>query len=71
MKDELKAGQLITVQRGRLEGAVIILLDIEEHSKRLIRKYQIWNSIIVFSPCNWWGPGEKVSLYAEDLMKIS
>jgi len=68
MKDEIKAGQLRTVPRGGLEGAVVILLDIQEHARFLTPKNQIWNSIIVFSPSPFWEPGEKIGLRGIDLM---
>ena len=68
MKDELKAGQLRTVPRGGLEGAVVILLDIQEHARFLTPKNQIWDSIIVFSPSKYWKPGEKIGLRGVDLM---
>jgi hypothetical protein len=69
MKDELKAGQLITVPRGGLEGTVVILLDVGLNTEHLTPKNQIWNSYIVFSPSAYWGQGERIGLRGCDLMK--
>jgi hypothetical protein len=69
MKDELKAGQLRTVPRGGLEGTVVILLGVGLNTEHLTAKNRIWNSYIVFSPSEYWSPGEGIGLRGCDLMK--